>query len=147
MTRSLIVGVPGEVPVPSRSDQLHSYQFAVRRVVSAVAAHESNPARPPGRRAGVTLLAGALVAALGLAGFAVWGLVQPGGSTRWRSGQSVIVEKESGAKFVFVDGVLHPVANYSSALLIVGAPRTISVARRSLAGVPRGVPLGIAGAP
>src|SRR4051812_2159878 len=140
MTRSLIVGMPGEAHVPSRSDQLHSYQFAVRRVVSAVAAHESNPARPPGRRAGVTLLAGVLVAALGLAGFAVWGLLQPGGSTRWRSGNAVIVEKESGAKFVYVDGVLHPVANYASALLIVGAarPSTISVARRSLAGVPRG---------
>jgi type VII secretion protein EccB len=137
------------VPVPSRSDQLHSYQFAVRRVVSAVAAHESNPARPPGRRAGVMLLAGALVTALGLAGFAVWGLLQPGGSTRWRAGQSVIVEKESGAKFVYLDGVLHPVANYASALLIVGSgkPSTISVARRSLAGVPRGPLLGIPGAP
>jgi len=137
------------VPVPSRSDQLHSYQFAVRRVVSAVAAHESNPARPPGRRAGVMLLAGALVAALGLAGFAVWGLLQPGGSTRWRSGQAVIVEKESGAKFVYLDGVLHPVANYASALLILGSakPATISVARRSLAGVARGAPLGIPGAP
>lgn len=135
--------------MPSRSDQLHSYQFAMRRVVSAVAAHESNPARPPGRRAGVTLLAGALVAALGLAGFAVWGLLQPGGSTRWRSGNAVIVEKESGAKFVYLDGVLHPVANYASALLIVGSarPSTISVARRSLAGVPRGPQLGIPGAP
>jgi type VII secretion protein EccB len=121
----------------------------MRRVVSAVAAHESNPARPPGRRAGVTLLAGALVAALGLAGFAVWGLLQPGGSTRWRSGQAVIVEKESGAKFVYLDGVLHPVANYASALLILGSakPATISVARRSLAGVARGAPLGIPGAP
>jgi type VII secretion protein EccB len=137
------------VTVPSRSDQLHSYQFAMRRVVSAVAAHESNPARPPGRRAGVMLLAGVLVAALGLAGFAVWGLLQPGGSTRWRSGTAVIVEKESGAKFVYLDGVLHPVANYASALLIVGSarPSTVSVARRSLAGVPRGPRLGIPGAP
>lgn len=133
--------------MPSRSDQLHSYQFAVQRVVSAVAAHESNPSRPPGRRAGLALLAGVLAAALGLAGFAVWGLLQPGGSTKWRSGTAVIVEKESGAKFVYLDGVLHPVVNYASALLIVGAAKTISVARRSLAGAPRGPLLGIPGAP
>jgi type VII secretion protein EccB len=135
--------------MPSRADQLHSYQFGVRRVVSALAAHDSNPARPPGRRAGAALLGGVLVAALGLAGFAVWGLLQPGGSTRWREGGAVIVEKESGAKYVYLDGRLHPVANYASALLISGStkPKTVTVARRSLAGVPRGALLGIAGAP
>jgi type VII secretion protein EccB len=133
--------------VPSRSDQLHSYQFAVQRVVSAVAAHESNPSRAPGRRAGLAILAGVLAAALGLAGFAVWGLLQPGGSTKWRAGNAVIVEKESGAKFVYLDGVLHPVANFASAALIVGTAKTISVARRSIAGAPRGPILGIPGAP
>lgn len=116
-------------------------------MVSAVAAHDGNPSHPPGRRAGLSLLAGVLVAALGLAGFAVWGLLQPGGSTKWRSGTAVIVEKESGAKFVYLDGVLHPVANYASALLIVGAAKTIPVARRSLAGARRGSLLGIPGAP
>lgn len=133
--------------MPSRSDQLHSYQFAVQRVVSAVAAHESNPSRPPGRRAGLAILAGVLAAALGLAGFAVWGLLQPGGSTKWRAGNAVIVEKESGAKFVYLDGVLHPVANFASAALIVGTSKTISVARRSLGGAQRGPLLGIPGAP
>lgn len=116
-------------------------------MVSAVATHEPDPARPPGRRAWLSLLAGVLAAAIGLAGFAVWGLLQPGGSTKWKSGAAVIVEKESGAKFVYLDGVLHPVANYASALLIVGAAKTISVARRSLAGAPRGPLLGISGAP
>lgn len=119
----------------------------MQRVVSAVAAHESNPSRPPGRRAGLAILAGVLAAALGLAGFAVWGLLQPGGSTKWRAGNAVIVEKESGAKFVWLDGVLHPVANFASAALIVGTAKTISVARRSLRGAPRGPLLGIPGAP
>jgi type VII secretion protein EccB len=133
--------------MPSRSDQLHSYQFAMQRVVSALMARETDPARPPMRRAGAALMAGLLVAALAVAGFAVWGLLQPGGSTKWRDGRSVIVEKESGAKYAYLDGRLHPVANYASALLIVGAPTTVQVARRSLAGTPRGAPLGIAGAP
>ena len=64
--------------MPSRSDQLHSYQFAVRRVVSAVAAHREQPGAPARPAGGVMLLAGALVAALGLAGFAVWGLLSTG---------------------------------------------------------------------
>ncbi|GIJ47363.1 type VII secretion protein EccB [Virgisporangium aliadipatigenens] len=119
----------------------------MQRVVSALMARETDPARPPMRRAGTALFAGLLVAALTLAGFAVWGLLQPGGSTRWRDGRSVIVEKESGAKYAYLDGRLHPVANYASALLIVGAPATVQVARRSLAGVARGAPLGIVGAP
>jgi type VII secretion protein EccB len=95
----------------------------------------------------LAILAGVLVAALGLAGFAVWGLLQPGGSTKWRSGKAVIVEKESGAKFVWLDGVLHPVANFTSAALVVGTAKTVSVARRSLGGAPRGPLLGIPGAP
>jgi type VII secretion protein EccB len=135
--------------MPSRTDQLHSYQFAVKRVEAALILGTADPGRLPGRRAVLALLAGAVVTALGLAGFAVWGLLQPGGSTRWRSEGVVIVERESGAKYVFLAGLLHPVSNYSSALLIIGAarPNTVWVARRSLAGVTRGAPLGIDGAP
>lgn len=133
--------------MPSRSDQMHSYRFAVQRVVSALVAHETDPARSPLRRSGTALLAGVLVAALGVAGFVVWGLLRPGGSTRWRGGDAVLVERESGAKYVYLDRTLHPVANYASAVLVVGRPAVVTVARRSLAGVRRGVPLGIVGAP
>ncbi len=62
---------------------------------------------------------------------------------------AVIVEKESGARFVYREQKLHPVLNYASALLIVGADRskTVLVSRRTIDGVPRGLPLGIADAP
>ena len=61
----------------------------------------------------------------------------------------MIVEKESGARFVYREQKLHPVLNYASALLIVGADRskTVLVSRRTIDGVPRGLPLGIADAP
>ncbi|MEK8105972.1 type VII secretion protein EccB [Micromonospora sp. M12] len=57
--------------------------------------------------------------------------------------------EESGARFVYRDQKLHPVLNYASALLIVGADRskTVLVSRRTIDGVPRGLPLGIADAP
>ncbi|MFY1622208.1 type VII secretion protein EccB [Micromonospora sp. WMMD735] len=134
--------------MPSRQDQLHSYQFTVQRAVAALVMRETDPARSPFRRLAGAGLASVLVAAIGLGGFALYGLFVGGGST-WRDTGAVIVEKESGARFVYRDGRLHPVLNYASALLIVGADRsrTVLVSRRSIEGVPRGLPLGIADAP
>jgi type VII secretion protein EccB len=61
----------------------------------------------------------------------------------------VIVEKETGARYVFLDGILHPVLNHASALLIVGptAGHIVPVSPRSLDGIPRGSTLGIPAAP
>ncbi|WP_431921108.1 type VII secretion protein EccB [Micromonospora wenchangensis] len=134
--------------MPSRQDQLHSYQFTVQRAVAALVMRETDPARSPFRRLAGAGLASVLVAAIGLGGSALYGLFVGGGST-WRDTGAVIVEKESGARFVYRDGRLHPVLNYASALLIVGADRsrTVLVSRRSIEGVPRGLPLGIADAP
>ncbi|MFJ6198117.1 type VII secretion protein EccB [Micromonospora sp. NPDC092111] len=134
--------------MPSRQDQLHSYQFTVQRAVAALVMRETDPARSPFRRLAGAGLASVLVAVIGLGGFALYGLFAGGGST-WRDAGAVVVEKESGARFVYRDGKLHPVLNYASALLIVGAERsrTVLVSRRSIEGVPRGLPLGIADAP
>jgi type VII secretion protein EccB len=135
--------------MPSRQDQLHSYQFMVQRVVSALVLRETDPAQSPFRRAAAATLAGVLVAAIALGGVMVYGVFVGGGATHWRDEQAVIVEKESGARYVYYQGKLHPVANYASALLAVGAhqPRTVLVSRESIAGVPRGAPLGIPDAP
>lgn len=134
--------------MPSRQDQLHSYQFTVQRAVAALVMRETDPAQSPFRRLAGAALASVLVAAIGLGGFALYGLLAGGGSN-WRDTGAVIVEKESGARYVYRDEKLHPVLNYASALLIVGAeqPRTVLVSRRSIEGVPRGLPLGIADAP
>ncbi|MFF0717988.1 type VII secretion protein EccB [Micromonospora sp. NPDC003816] len=134
--------------MPSRQDQLHSYQFTLQRVVAALVMRETDPVQSPMRRLAGAALASVLVAVVGLGAFALYGLFTGGGAT-WRDTAAVIVEKESGARFVYREQRLHPVRNYASALLIVGAeqPRTVVVSRRSLDGVPRGVPLGIGDAP
>ncbi|WP_410812660.1 type VII secretion protein EccB [Micromonospora sp. 067-2] len=134
--------------MPSRQDQLHSYQFSVQRAVAALVMRETDPAQSPFRRLAGAGLASVLVAVIGLGGFALYGLFAGGGSG-WRDTGAVIVEKESGARFVYREQKLHPVLNYASALLIVGADRskTVLVSRRSIDGVPRGLPLGIADAP
>ncbi|MBB4958530.1 type VII secretion protein EccB [Micromonospora polyrhachis] len=135
--------------MPSRQDQLHSYQFMVQRVVAALVMRETDPAQSPFRRAAGATLASVLIAAIVIGGLAVYGALAGGGSKSWRDAQAVIVEEESGARFVFVEGKLHPVLNYASALLIIkaSAPKTVLVSRKSIEGVPRGMPLGIPGAP
>jgi type VII secretion protein EccB len=133
----------------SRQDQLHSYQFMVQRVVAALVMRETDPAQSPFRRAAGATLAGVLIAAIALGGVMVYGIFVDSGATDWRDEQAVIVERESGAQYVFYQDKLHPVDNYASALLAVGTAqtRTVLVSRKSIAGVPRGVPLGIPDAP
>jgi type VII secretion protein EccB len=135
--------------MPSRQDQLHSYQFMVQRVVAALVMRETDPAQSPFRRAAAATLASVLVAAIALAGIGVYGLIWGGGSSNWRNADAVIVEKETGALFVYRDEKLHPVLNYASALLIVGksTPKRVLISSKSIAGVPRGTPLGINDAP
>lgn len=135
--------------MPSRQDQLHSYQFMVQRVVAALVLRETDPAQSPFRRAAGATLASVLIAVIALGGFAAYGVVMGGGASDWQDTSAVIVEKESGARYVYRDEKLHLVLNYASALLIVGStpPKTVFVSRRSIEGVPRGTPLGIADAP
>lgn len=135
--------------MPTRQDQLHSYQFTIQRVVAALVQRETNPANSPLRRAAGTTLAGILVAAIAIGAVAGYGLLTGAGSTGWRDGSALIVERESGARYVYRDGVLHPVLNQASALLILGAakPRTVLAGRRALSAAARGATLGIPGAP
>ncbi|WP_432833892.1 type VII secretion protein EccB [Dactylosporangium sp. CA-092794] len=133
----------------SRQDQLQSYQFMVQRVVAALVMRETDPAQPPFRRVAGATLVGVLLAALGVGGAGALAVLRPGSSGKWRNDKAVIVERESGALFVYRDEVLHPVLNQASALLVVNSPGapTVVVSRSALAGAPRGEALGIPGAP
>lgn len=132
----------------TKRDQLQSYQFLVQRVVSALVTRETDPEQPPFRRPTNAAFGSIALAILILAGFGVFGLIVPGGKNSWRDGEAIIVEKETGTRLVYVDGRLHPVANYVSALLALGRHvRVRNVSQRSLAGVQRGPRIGIADAP
>jgi type VII secretion protein EccB len=118
------------------------------RLTAALVMAEPETLENPHRRLLTGLVAGLLVGALVVAGFVVLGLLRPGGATRWREPGTLIVVKESGGRFVLVDGRLRPVHNYTSAALLFGRrPALVTVSAASLASVPRGTPLGIVGAP
>ncbi|GHH44107.1 type VII secretion protein EccB [Lentzea cavernae] len=132
----------------SKHDQLHAHQFSAQRVTSALVTRETDPEQPPFRRPGNAVFGGIAIAVIALAGAGVYGIINPGGNLAWQDGRSVIVEKETGTRYVYVDQRLHPVMNYASALLAMDqhAP-TLSVSRDSLSGVPRGPRIGIPDAP
>jgi type VII secretion protein EccB len=131
----------------SRSDQLHSHQFTLQRAVGALAMRDADPAASPMRRIGGALFASVMIAVLAVAAVGVYGLVRPGGGDAWREGRATIIERETGARYVLIDGVLYPVLNHTSAMLILGTADTVQVKRSELVGVPRGTPIGIPGAP
>lgn len=133
----------------SRRDQLQSYQFLVQRVISALVMRETDPAESPLRRGIGALFGGLMISVIVAASFGVYGLLTHVGDSKWRFDGAVVVEKETGAVYLYQGGVLHPMANYASALLASGhtPPTTASVSRNSLVNVPRGVTLGIPNAP
>jgi type VII secretion protein EccB len=137
--------------VPSRQDQLHSYQYSLQRVVAALVTHDPDPHRSPLRRAGTTALVSLVIAALAVGGAAVYGLLTGHSNVQLRDESVVFLEKGSGARYVYLssDARLHPVLNYTSGLLIANAqaPKVVSTSRDRLATIPLGEPLGIADAP
>jgi type VII secretion protein EccB len=132
----------------TRKDQLQSHQFLGQRMVSALVTRDSDPEQPPFRRPLNAAIGSFVIAFLALAVVAVYGLVVPGGNKAWQSGELVIVEKETGTRYVYLDGRLHPVTNYVSALLALGKnSATKQVSRKSLSETARGPRIGIPDAP
>lgn len=131
----------------SRTDQVHSYQFFLQRVVSALVTRESDPADLPFRRLGWAGLGSVMVAVLVAAGFGVYGILVGGGATSWRDGTAVVVEKGTGTAYLYREERLFPMANLVSAQVALGADAVVRVSARSLRGVPRGPLLGIPDAP
>lgn len=133
----------------TRRDQLHSYQFMTQRVISAFVMRETDPAQSPLRRGIGALFGGLMIAVLIAAGFGVYGIITRVGTDTWKTDGSVVVEQETGAPFVYLNGKLNPALNFTSAKLAAGRPnpQVFRIGASSLAEVPRGVTIGIPGAP
>jgi type VII secretion protein EccB len=135
--------------VPTRRDLAESYQFLSRRVVAAVVTGELDPPQSALRRGVGAFVAGIMVAVLVGAGFGVVGLFTQTGGNSWQVDGAVVVEKETGASFIFHNGVLYPALNYTSALLAAGKspPTVFRESAAAIAGVAHGNRIGIPGAP
>lgn len=126
---------------------MQAHQFMLQRVISALTVHETDPEQPPFRRPAMAAIGGLVIAVLALAAVWVFGLLVPGGA-RFTATDVIAVEKETGARFVLMNGRLHPVLNYTSALLALDRHAPVRmVSHATLAGIPAGAPIGIPDAP
>ena len=94
----------------NRRDQVQAHSFVVGRLVSAMLRAEPDSPFTPQRRFSIGWVCGLIVAACG-----VYGVIVPGGNTSWQEPGVLIVEKETGNRYVYVGEQLRPVANYTSA--------------------------------
>jgi type VII secretion protein EccB len=132
----------------SRRDQVQAYFFVVERLVAALMHGRPDAPETPNRRVSTAMVLGTILAGLIAGVFGIYGLFVPGGNDSWQQAGVIIVAKETGARYLYLDGVLRPVLNYSSARLAIGgAATTVSVSQNSMSGVPVGSPIGIPGAP
>ncbi|BBY65151.1 type VII secretion protein EccB [Mycolicibacterium helvum] len=124
---------------------MSAQRFLLRRLEYAVLGRPMPQRHDPLRTQKLSLLAGCAVAAGMLVLDAILGFSRPDGIA---SGAALVMSRQSGALFVRVDDQLRPVANLTSARLILGAPATPQVIDEgALANVADGPMLGIPGAP
>ncbi|MEU1040539.1 type VII secretion protein EccB [Streptomyces sp. NPDC005551] len=134
----------------SKRDQVHAHTFMMGRLSSSLLMADPDAPESPLGRTTRGVVFGVLVTVLIGAGATVYGLLRPGGNDGWRDGEHLVVNRDTGARYLWTgtDGVLHPVRNYASAKLIGGSDlATADVRTPSLQGVPVGAPVGIPGAP
>lgn len=133
----------------TRRDQLQAYRYQVRRVLTALLGSDPDSPEQPMRRVATATLSGVMVAVLALVGAGFYGKVRGGSPSKWQQAGVLIVERETGSRYIYTDKQLHPVLNYTSARLLLNTATvpTVQVARKSLDGAVRGATVGIAGAP
>ncbi|MFI8197642.1 type VII secretion protein EccB [Streptomyces sp. NPDC085942] len=132
----------------SRRDQVHAHMFVMSRLSLGMLRDDPDAPESPHRRTTKGYVIGLVVAALAALVVTVYGLVVPGGSNAWKATGTLVLDERSGARYLTVDGVLHPVLNETSAKLLAGERmKVVSVEPASIEDAPRGAVLGIVGAP
>jgi len=129
-------------------DKVQAHRFMIKRVRTALLEGDAESNDRPLARLGTGTYVGIILTVIMLSVVGLIGLLVPGGSKAWQVPGAFIVEKETGARYVYLNETLYPVLNYSSAKLLLGSTLTVvTVSVRSLAGVSHGPAIGIANAP
>ena len=132
----------------TKKDLIEAQGFSRRRLLSAFTGgapggKELEPAKPlRAVVAGVALAVGVILVGV------FWGIVQPGLPGDWQNNR-LIIATDTGARYVSVEGTLHPVINTASARLLipVGEFTVVRTDQAALDGIPVGASVGILGAP
>ncbi|MGW2014941.1 type VII secretion protein EccB [Streptomyces sp. NPDC001927] len=132
----------------SRRDQVQAHLFVMSRLGAGMLRGEPDALDLPTRRTTRGVRMGLFIALLIALVVGLYGAIKPGGAAGWAKPGTLVVVKETGARYLFIGGQLRPVLNQASARLVAGEKMTVSqVSLNSLRAVPRGGPVGIVGAP
>ncbi|KFU75366.1 type VII secretion protein EccB [Amycolatopsis lurida] len=134
----------------SRKDQVQAYFFVVGRLAAAVTHGKPDLLEAPTKRMTTGTVLGFVLAAVIMGVFGILGMFVPAtGDSSWRQEGAIVMDKTSGARYVYLGGQLRPVLNYSSARLVSAQSggKLTSVSPQALAGTPVGPSIGITGAP
>ena len=125
--------------------QVTGWRFVMRRIASGVALHDTRMLVDPLRSQSRAVLMGVLILITGVIGCFVFSLIRPNGVA---GDNAVLADRDTAALYVRVNDELHPVLNLTSARLIAGKPvNPVQVKSAELDKFPRGVAIGIPGAP
>ncbi|NMD57828.1 MULTISPECIES: type VII secretion protein EccB [Tsukamurella] len=125
--------------------QVSGYRFILRRMDHALLRRDPRMISDPMASQSRSLIAGLVLALVITGGCGVLALLRPQGAV---GDAKIVLAKESGALYVRVDDVLHPVTGLASARLVVGeAAQPTSVKDKRLSDFRRGPEVGIVGAP
>ena len=132
----------------TKKDLIEAQGFSRRRLLSAFTSgapggKELEPAAP--LRA---VAAGVVLSAMVILAGVFFGLLRPGLPSGWENNTLVLV-KDSGARYLSIDSVLYPVINTASARMLMpaGKFKVITTDRDTLDGIKIGPTIGILGAP
>lgn len=125
--------------------QVNGYRFMVRRMEHALVRRDVRMLHDPMRSQARSMVVGLVLGSLVLAGFGVMALFKPAPTI---GDSPIVLAKGSGALFVRVDDVMHPVLNLASARLIIGKDASPAVVGDDkVRSVSLGPTVGIPGAP
>ena len=121
------------------------YRFLLRRMEHALVRGEVRMLDDPLRAQSLSLMAGVILAVIIVAACAILAFLRPPGTL---GSSQIVMVRDSGALYVRIGDVVHPVLNLASARLIAGAPANPeAVSASAIHNAKRGPLVGIPGAP
>lgn len=125
--------------------QVNGYRFLLRRYEHALVRRDVRMLHDPMRSQSRSLVVGAVLGILVVAGAAIMSFLRPQGAI---GDSKIVMAKETGALYAIVDGTMYPALNLASARLITNSNEApTSVKESKLGELPRGPLVGIPGAP
>jgi type VII secretion protein EccB len=127
---------------PTTKSQVQAYRFVLRRMQSALVRKDAVMLHDPMRTHSRATVVGVVIAAIGMVGFLVWGLLSP--APKPPDKDSILISKQSGQIYVLINNPkqLVPTFNLASARLLLVARQQQNQQQQAAGGTAAKIPTG-----